>query len=113
MSRDWPAQEAEEPLRLWKACILFIARALRGPASGLGPTLGEILGAFDLRWRPTPGPARPIGQLGCFGGKGACMAGSRLSGCLAGWTLSYMPCRAQPTRATERHVRAAAAWQIS
>ncbi len=49
LSRDWPAQEAEEPLRLWKACILFIARALRGPASGLGPTLGEILGAFDLR----------------------------------------------------------------
>ncbi|KAK9837434.1 hypothetical protein WJX81_002188 [Elliptochloris bilobata] len=42
------AQEAEEPLRLWKACILFIARGLRSPASGRGPTLGQILGAFDL-----------------------------------------------------------------
>ncbi len=52
-------QEAEEPLRLWKACILFIARALRSPARGSGPSLGEILRAFDLPPPPTHPPTLP------------------------------------------------------
>jgi len=62
-------QEAEEPLRLWKACILFIARALRSPARGSGPSLGEILRAFDLRCRPARGAGSSIGRLAALAGK--------------------------------------------